>query len=130
MAQVVFFLRADGAVGDEHADLLPRERADRMVGVDPRVDTRRRLELRPWRPELHGHHGRAGRAKKREERRHTSVRYLRWFSLYPAGGANRSSASGATVTDSTVLVTVTFPSRAMMPAIGPLPPILICISVS
>ena len=52
MAQVVFFLRADGAVGDHHAHVLPRQRSDRVIGVDPRVDAFGRFELRPRRTEL------------------------------------------------------------------------------
>jgi hypothetical protein len=54
MAQVVFLLRADGAVGDHDAHVMARQRSDRVVGVDPRVHSFRRFELRPRRTELHG----------------------------------------------------------------------------
>ena len=40
MAQVVFFLRADGAVGDHDAHVVARQRPDRVIGVDPRVHAR------------------------------------------------------------------------------------------
>ena len=46
MAQVVFLLRADGAVGEEHERALPREAAHRVVGVDPRVHALRRARAR------------------------------------------------------------------------------------
>ena len=37
MAQVVLLLRADRVVGDHDADLLPRQRSDGVVGIDPCV---------------------------------------------------------------------------------------------
>jgi hypothetical protein len=43
--QVVFFLRADGAVGHHHADVLPHQAADGVIRIDPRVDAGGRLEL-------------------------------------------------------------------------------------
>ena len=55
MAQVVLFLRADGAVGDHHAHVVARQRSDRVVGVDPRVHAFGRFELRPRGTELDGH---------------------------------------------------------------------------
>ena len=54
MAQVVFFLRADGAVGDHDAHVMARQRSDRVVGVDPRVHAFGRFELRPRGTELDG----------------------------------------------------------------------------
>ena len=54
MAQVVLFLRADGAVGDHDAHVVARQRSDRVIGVDPRVHALGRFELRPWRAELDG----------------------------------------------------------------------------
>ena len=38
MAKVVLFLGPHRTVGDHHADVLPGERADRVIGVDPGVD--------------------------------------------------------------------------------------------
>ena len=55
MAQVVFFLRADGAVGDHDAHVVARQRSDRVVGIDPRVHAFGRFELRPRGTELDGH---------------------------------------------------------------------------
>ena len=52
MPQVVFFLRADGAVGQEDVDVAPRERADGVVGVDPRVHARAAPEARAGRAQL------------------------------------------------------------------------------
>ena len=54
MTQVVFLLRADGAVGQEHEHVLAGEAADGVVGIDPRVHAFSRLELRPRRTELDG----------------------------------------------------------------------------
>ena len=65
--QVVLFLRADGAVGDHHAHVLARERADRVVGVDPRVDALGRFELGARRPQFDGDDRRVGCAKKVEK---------------------------------------------------------------
>ena len=64
VAQVVFFLRADGAVGDHHPHVLPRERSDRVIGVDPGVDALARLQLRPRRPQLDRHDWRRRRPQQ------------------------------------------------------------------
>ena len=52
VAQVVFFARADGAVGEEHERPAAHEAADRVIRVDPRVHAGRRVELRARRPQL------------------------------------------------------------------------------
>ena len=52
--QVVFFLRPHRTVGDHDAHVLPRERANGVVGVDPRVDAFGRLQLRARRTEFDG----------------------------------------------------------------------------
>ena len=60
MAQVVFLLRADGAVGEKHERVLPRQPPDGVIGVDPRVHALAGCELGARRPQLCGEHGRAG----------------------------------------------------------------------
>ena len=60
MAQVVFFLGADGAVGQEDEGALPREPPHRVIGVDPRVHALARRELGPRRPQFGREDGRAG----------------------------------------------------------------------
>jgi hypothetical protein len=47
VAEVVLFLSAHGAVGEHHAHVLPRDRADGVIEVDPGVDAFARSELRP-----------------------------------------------------------------------------------
>lgn len=37
MAKVVLLLSADGAVGEKHTHVLPRQAADSVIGVDPGV---------------------------------------------------------------------------------------------
>ena len=54
VAQVVFFLRADGAVGEAHEGVAPRQRPDRVVGVDPRAHAGVQIELRARRAQLRG----------------------------------------------------------------------------
>ena len=60
MPQVVFFGRADRAVGEEHERALARQPPDRVIGVDPRVHALRGRELGARRPQLRGKHGRTG----------------------------------------------------------------------
>ena len=60
VAQVVLFLRADGAVGEEDERALPRQPAHRVVGVDPRVHSLRVRQLRPRRPQFRRKDGGAG----------------------------------------------------------------------
>jgi hypothetical protein len=45
VAQVVFFLRTDGAVGEEHEGVLPRQTPDCVVRIDPRVHALAGCEL-------------------------------------------------------------------------------------
>ena len=52
MAQVVLFLRADGAVGQEDVGALPREPLHGVVGVDPRVHALGGGELGARRPQF------------------------------------------------------------------------------
>ena len=52
VSQVVLFLRADGAVGEEDERALPRQPAHGVIRVDPRVHSLGRRQLRPWRPQL------------------------------------------------------------------------------
>ena len=52
MAEVVLFLHADGAVGEEDEGPVARQSAHRVIGVDPGVHARGSLELRPRRPQL------------------------------------------------------------------------------
>ena len=54
MPEVVFFLRADGVVGEEDEGPLAREPADGVIGVDPGVHALARRQLRPRRSELGG----------------------------------------------------------------------------
>ena len=55
MPQVVFFARADGAVGEEHERLAPDQAADRMIRVDPRIASGGGIQLRARRPKLDRH---------------------------------------------------------------------------
>ena len=59
MAQVVFFLRTDGAVGEKHERVLPRQASDGVIGVDPRVHALAGGELGARRTQLRREHGRA-----------------------------------------------------------------------
>jgi hypothetical protein len=54
VSQVVFFLQTDGAVRQEDGDILPRERADGVIRVDPRVHPFARTQLRPGRAKFGG----------------------------------------------------------------------------
>ena len=58
VTEVVFFVRADRAVGEEDVRALPREAPNRVVGIDPRVHALGRRELGTRRPELGGEHRR------------------------------------------------------------------------
>ena len=60
MAEVVFLLRADGAVGEEHERASAREPLHGVVGVDPRIHALARRELGPRRPQFGCEHRRAG----------------------------------------------------------------------
>src|SRR5262245_5316583 len=168
VSEVVLLLGADRAIRDHHPNVEPRERADRMIRVDPRIDPFARLELGARRAELHRDDRSVRRAEEREEgaqgtdraaantrkpRKHESGlaarpwfrgswpphreaqgAYCLGFSLYPAGGAKSSSATGVVSTLSTSVCTSMLPIFARMPAIGPAsaPPMpsLMCISVS
>lgn len=68
MAKIVLFLGPHRAVGDHHAHVLPGERANRMIGVDPGVDPFGGLQFGAWRAELDGNDRRLGCAKEREIR--------------------------------------------------------------
>ena len=63
MAEVVFLLRADGVIGDHDADVVACQRLDRVVGIDPRVHSLCRFELRPGRTKLDGQRARGLAAK-------------------------------------------------------------------
>ena len=54
MPEVVFFARANGAVGEEHESAAAYQAVHRMVGVDPRVHARGGVELGARRPQLDG----------------------------------------------------------------------------
>ena len=54
MPEVVLFLRADGAVGQEDRHVLATEPANRVVRINPRIHPLDRVELGAWRPELRG----------------------------------------------------------------------------
>ena len=73
MAQVVFFLRADRAIGHHDAHVVPRQRSNGVVGVDPRVHALCRFELRPGRAELDGHDARRLLAQQRKIRGQTEL---------------------------------------------------------
>ena len=60
MPKVVFFLRADGVVGEEHEGPLAREPPDGVIGVDPGIHALARRERRARRSELGGEDRRAG----------------------------------------------------------------------
>ena len=60
VAQVVFFLRADGAVGQEDIGALPRQPLDGVIGVDPRVHALGGGKLRARRPQFGREHRAAG----------------------------------------------------------------------
>ena len=65
VSQVVLLLRAHRAVGDHPAPVVSGQRLDRVVGIDPRVHSFRRSELRPGRAELDGDHTGGFTAKQR-----------------------------------------------------------------
>jgi hypothetical protein len=52
VAQVVLFLRAHGAVGHHHADILAHQALDGVIGVDPGVDAGGGFELGPGRSQF------------------------------------------------------------------------------
>ena len=54
--QVVFFLRADSAVGEKDLDVQPCQAADRMVHVNPRIHAFDRSQLCSGRPQLRRNH--------------------------------------------------------------------------
>lgn len=80
VAQVVFLLRADGAVCQKDRHILSVQRPDGMVRIDPGVHPLDRSELRTRRAKLCGDHGIAG--LKRIQDRHRRYRVV----LEPAAG--------------------------------------------
>ena len=66
MAEVVFLLRADRAVGEKHERVLARQPPDGVIRVDPRVHAVARRELGARGTQLRGEHRRAG-AKRGEK---------------------------------------------------------------
>ena len=52
MAEVVLFLHADRAVGEEHVRALPRQPLDGVIRVDPRIHALGGRELRARRAQL------------------------------------------------------------------------------
>ena len=56
MAEVVFFLGAHRAVREHDERALPRETADRVIRIDPRVHAFARRQLRARRPQLRREH--------------------------------------------------------------------------
>src|SRR5262249_18742930 len=52
MAEIVFLIGADGAVGQKHVRALPGEPAHRVIGIDPRVHALGERELGARRPQL------------------------------------------------------------------------------
>jgi len=68
MAKVVFFLRPDRTIRDHHADVLARERSDRVIGIDPGVDALGRLQFCARRTEFHRYDGRSRCAEEGEKR--------------------------------------------------------------
>jgi hypothetical protein len=79
--QVVLLLRAHGAIGEHHAHVAARERADGVIEVDPGVDAFARPELRPGGTEL-GRDHRIERAEVLEEGgRPLTLDHLRLLSL-------------------------------------------------
>ena len=52
MAEIVFLLRADGAVGEEDECVVACEVLDRVIGIDPRVHACRGRKLGPRRTKL------------------------------------------------------------------------------
>ena len=65
--EVVLLLRSDGAVGEEDERAVARQAADGVIGIDPGIHARCRLELGPRRAELGGDDGMAG-AQRVEKR--------------------------------------------------------------
>ena len=129
MPKIVFFLRPDRAVGDHHAHVLPRERSNRVVGVDPRVDAFGGLQFRARRTELDGNDGRLGGAEEREERGQShkakgeSQPCLRVTSsdsacTLPAAQTDRPPA-GPSARRPRAVVICMLPSLARMPPSGP-----------
>ena len=60
MAQVIFFLGADGAVGEKYVGALARQTPYRVIRVDPRVHALARRELSARRTQLRREHRLAG----------------------------------------------------------------------
>jgi metallo-beta-lactamase family protein len=85
--EVVFFLRADRAVGQEYERPISREPPDGMVGIDPRVHAFAGAQLGPWRAEFSAKHPSA-RAQLGQK-----VSGHRWTTLYnaPCDGLSRVS---------------------------------------
>ena len=52
--EVVFFLRSDGAVGQEDERAVARQAPDRVIRIDPGIHARRRFELGARRPQFRG----------------------------------------------------------------------------
>ena len=86
MAQVVFFARADRAVGQEHERLIAHEAADRVVGVDPGVHAGGGVEFGARRAQLDGHDvaARVERAHQRPIRAQGAFRQYRQWGRYHA----------------------------------------------
>jgi hypothetical protein len=57
VAQIVFLACADGAVGQEDERAIPDKAAYGVMGVDPRVASRRRVEFRARRSQFDGEDG-------------------------------------------------------------------------
>ena len=57
MAEVVLFLHANRAVGEEHVRALPRQPLDGVIRVDPRIHALVRRQFRARRTQLRCKHG-------------------------------------------------------------------------
>ena len=64
--QVVLFMRAHCAIGQEDEGAFSGQSPDRMIGVDPGVHALAGRQLRAWGPELGGQNRRTG-AEGRDE---------------------------------------------------------------
>ncbi len=74
MTEVVFFLRADRAVGQHDEEFAPRQAADGAIGVDPRIHGRRGAQFGTRRPQFGRDDQRLSGTERVDEIRHGDYR--------------------------------------------------------
>jgi len=90
VAQVVFFLRTDGVVGQEDERAVASQAANGVIGIDPRIHALGRRQLRPGRAQFGGEHRRPGTKRCEQiEGGQRSQAWRRWV-LSTSSMRNRS----------------------------------------